>query len=125
MGAYVMDPISSFTDKRGPTAALAAYSATTDWIIDLRGMNDKVVIVKNSGGSALTYTILGSIDSPDYKVPEQDEFVPEWDLTHLGDTVVAPAAMSIQKFSDYYTYLCIRVKGVGGISVIKIAATGN
>ena len=125
MGTYVMDPISSFTDKRGPTTALAAYSATTDWIIDLRGQNDKVVIVKNTGAAALTYTILGSIDSPDYKVPEQTEFVPEWDLTHLGDTVVAPAAMSIQKFPDYYTYILIRVKGVGGIATTKVAATGN
>jgi hypothetical protein len=120
-----MDPISSFTDKRGPTTALAAYSATTDWVIDIRGQNDKVVIVKNTGAGALTYTILGSIDSPDLGLKGQADFIPEWDLTHLGDTVVAPAASSIQKFPDYYTYILIRVKGVGGIATTKIAATGN
>lgn len=117
MGNNVMDPISSFTERHGPIAALAAYDASTSIRIDIRGQNDKVVIVKNTGSSALTFNILGSIDS----VPDAIE----WDLTHLGDTVVAPAGMNAQKFPDYYTYLLIQVKGVGGIATVKIAATGN
>ena len=124
MGNYVMDPISSFTDKRGPITAIATYDVTTDWAIDLRGQNDKVIIVKNTGAAGLTYTILGSIDSPDYGASLTD-FVPEWDLTHVGDTVVAPAGSSILKFPDYYTYILIRIKGVGGIATIKVAAAGN
>lgn len=125
MGNYVLDPISSFTDKRGPITALANYDATTDWVVDLRGQNDKVIVVKNTGAAGLTYTILGSIDSPDFGLQGQSDFVPEWDLTHLADTVVAPAGISIQKFPDYYTYILIRVKGVGGIATVKVAATGN
>jgi hypothetical protein len=125
MGNYVMDPISSFTDRRGPITALAAYDDATSWVIDIRGQNDKVVIVKNTGAGALTYNILGSIDSPDMGLKDQAPFVQEWDLIHLGDTVVAPAGVSIQKFSDYYTYLKVQVKGVGGIATIKVAATGN
>lgn len=119
MGSYIMDPISSFADKKGPITALAAYDDTTSWVIDLRGQNDKVVIVKNSGGAALTYNILGSIDAGDPGVAL------EYDETHLGDTVVAPAAQSVQRFGDYYTYIKIQVKGVGGIATIKVAATGN
>jgi len=125
MGNYVLDPISSFTDKRGPITALAAYDDATSYVIDIRGQNDKVLIVKNTGASSLTFNILGSIDSPDLGLQGQAPFVPEWDLTHLGDTVILTGASSIQKFSDYYTYLKVQVKGVGGIATIKIAATGN
>ena len=125
MGNYTMDPIASFTDKRGPITALAAYDAATSWTIDLRGQNDKVIIVKNTGAASLTYNILGSIDSPDFGLVGQTTFVPEWDLTHVGDTVVLAGASSILKFADYYTYLKIQVKGVGGIATIKVAATGN
>ena len=125
MGNYVLDPISSFTDRRDGIAALAAYDDSTSWVIDIRGQNDKVVIVKNTGAAQLTYTILGSIDSPDLGLQGQADFVPEWDLIHLGDTAVAAGAQDAQKFSDYYTYLKIQVKGVGGIATIKVAATGN
>lgn len=118
MASYVMDPISSFTDKRAGIVATALYADATSWVIDIRGQNDKIIIVKNTGAAALTYNILASIDD------ELDGAL-EWDLVHLGDTVVAPAGMSVQKFSDYYTYLKVQVQGVGGVATIKAAATGN
>lgn len=120
MGNYVLDPISSFAEKHAPITALAAYDNSTSWVIDLRGQNDKVVIVKNIGGSALTFNILGSIDGG-----TSEDGAIEYDETHLGDTVVAPAAQSVQRFADYYTYIKVQVKGVGGIAVIKAASTGN
>jgi hypothetical protein len=118
MGNYTLDPICSFTDRHAPITALAAYDATTSWLIDMRGQNDKIIIVKNTGAAALTFTILGSVDSPDLGAYE-------WDKTILGDTIVAPAGISIQEFSAYWPYILVQVKGVGGIAVIKAAATSN
>ena len=117
MPNYVMDPISSFTRRTGPITALAAYDDTTSVLVDLRGQNDKIIIVKNSGAGALTFNILASADSFPDPV--------EWDITHLGDTVVAPGATNVQMFSAYYPTMIIQVKGVGGIATVKVAATGN
>lgn len=119
MGNYTQDPISSFSQKFDPITALAAYNDSTSLILDIRGMNDKAIIVKNTGAGALTFRILGSIDS------RENGGTLEWDETQLGDTVVAPAAQSAQRFDTYYNYLKIQVKDVGGVAVIKAAATGN
>jgi hypothetical protein len=121
MGVLVMDPLSSFTQRFGPITPLAAYDPTTSITIDVRAQRDKVLLIKNTGGAALTFTILASIDSP----KEEDGYTPEFDIVHLGDTVVAPAGQSLQAFTNYYSMVQIQVKGVGSIAVIKAAGFGN
>ena len=118
MGTYSMDVAASFTEKHGPISALAAYNDSTSVVIDMRSMNDKVVFVKEVGGSAgITFKILASIDSNPDTI--------EYDITHLGDTAVGASGSSLQKFSDLYTFIKIQVKGAGGIAVIKVAGAGN
>lgn len=118
MGTYSLDLFTSFNQRFGPISPLAAYDDTTDVKVDMRSMNDKVVVVKNlSNSTGLTYTILGSIDSS----PEQIE----WDFVETVDTVVAPLARDIKTFSSYYTYILIRIKGAGSSALVKVAATPN
>ena len=121
MGTYIMDVLSSFTEHRGPWTCLAGYDATTSWVIDIRSQRDKTLLIKNTGSAPLTFTILASIDSSH----EEDGHDPEFDIVHLGDTVVANGTQSLQKFSDYYSFIKIQVKGVGGIATIKAAGFGN
>jgi tRNA A58 N-methylase Trm61 len=117
MGNYVADFVTSFTQRYGPITALAAYDDTTSIVVDIRAQNDKVILVKNTGAGGLTYRILASIDSAPDAI--------EYDITHLGDTAVGAAAQNLQKFSDYYTFIKIQVKDVGGVAVVKVAAAGN
>jgi hypothetical protein len=114
MANYVLDPISAFSEKRS-VVLLVAFDATTDQVFPIHGMNDKVLLVKNTTAASMDYEVLGSIDNGE-----------EYDIVEKSVSTVGIAASSLYRFDAYYTHIKIRVRGAGSLpAVIKLAATGN
>jgi hypothetical protein len=113
--------MSSFTDVRGPWAALAAYDPTTSWIIDVRAQKDKTILIKNSGTATLTFQILASIDSSQ----NESGVAPTFDIPFLAPVTVAAGSQSLQQFSNYFSFIQIQIQGVGAIATIKAAGFCN
>jgi hypothetical protein len=119
MATYISDSVTVLSAAYTFAATLDAYDATTDTILDLRGMKEKLVLMKNTGGAnGLTWTILGSVDDG-----------VEYDIVVKADANVALSAQEIFRGSEYYTHWKVRVKSqVAGnpTSVkVKFAAIGT
>lgn len=122
MPSYVMDMLSSFTQRQDNVVPLAAYADATSLVLDVRAQRDKVVVIKNLGANTLNYTILGSIDSP----KEETGQTVEYDLIEVGDTAVLAGQIGSRAFSNYYTYIKISVKAAAATTAtIKVAGYGN
>lgn len=113
-GNYTQDPFETFWDKRGPITALAAYDASTSWVVDIRAQACKTVLVKNSGASPLTWKILASLDNAE-----------EFDYELKAEAPIAAGNQELYAFTVHYTHIKMMVKGVGGIATIKVTASGN
>lgn len=120
---YVLDPISAFGQELEVAAVPVAYSTTAGEFlrIDLRGLNDKTILFKNTGGvNSMDYQILASVDAV------TDPALATYDITHKATTAVGASSQALEKFADYYNFIQIQVKSASGTSAeIKIAATGN
>ena len=100
----VTTPITALTLVPAAITTIDAYDATTDTIVDLRGMKTKGILVQNTGGTnSLTYTILGSYDDG-----------VAYDIVAKTDTAVAHGAQSNTTITDYYSHFQIRVKSTTG-----------
>ena len=111
MGNYVLDLDFCFDQQWKDIVPLATYDATTDTVIQIIGLNQKAVMIKNTGGAALTYSIIASLDRGI-----------EYDLTERADTVVNSAAQDIYRFTEYYTHIKIRLKSAGSTTATIKAA---
>ncbi len=112
MSTRVIDPITclAVTAAYTPTAA---YAAATDTVLDVRGMKEKVVMVK-AATNTVTYTILGSIDDG-----------ANYDITVKADTAVTAGNQDIYRDSVYYTHWKVRVKAAAAATAtVKAAAVG-
>lgn len=113
MPIRISDPVLCGSADYTPAAPLAAYDATTDTVLDIGGLKEKALMVKNSGGAAATYTILGSLNDG-----------LSYDFVVKADTVVNAAALDTYRDSVYYTHWKVRVKGVGSAPKVTIAGIG-
>ena len=104
MSVRVITPITALSVVYSPVVGLNAYDASADAVVDLRGMRDKVVVVKETGGSSgITYTILGSVDDG-----------ASYDLTVKSDTAISAGSLATFRTTDYYTHWTIRAKATSG-----------
>ena len=119
----VLDPISAFGEKLVVAAVPVAFSTDEGEFMDLdiRGMNDKTILFKNTGGAnSMDYQILASVDPVDSPADA------EYDIVHKGSTAVANGAQALEEFPNYYNYIRIQLRSASGTSaVIKAAGTGN
>jgi len=113
-GNYTQDPFETFWDKRGPITALAGYDATTSWSVDIKAQACKSILVKNTGAAGLTWNIIGSLDNGE-----------EFDYTVKADNAIAAGQQEFYSFTTHFTNIKIQVKGIGGIAIIKVTASGN
>ena len=139
MGDFNIPHVTQFTKKK-TIVPLSSYDASTDTIIDVRGMNRKAILVQNTGstGATGTYSILASIDemqpttgvtgAATFEARASARQTPnvDWDITHLGDTGIAPGAQSFVEFTNNYSLLKVRVKNAGiATMVVKAIAATN
>ncbi len=114
MATQTIDAILAADALKAGIVPTAAYATATDYIIDLRGIKEKALLVKNTGANSLTYTILGSLDAG-----------AAYDLVIKGDTVVATVSQDLTRDSTYCTHWKIRVKAAAvTAATIKFAGIG-
>jgi hypothetical protein len=134
--SFVIDHVTHFIKTKDITPGVT-YDASTDMVIDVRGMNRKDILIKNAGATGITYTILASLDDVNlHNTPESfptwDERITqkmtnniEYDVVHTADTALGATSQVILAFTNLYTFLKIRVKspGVTTITIKANAAT--
>ena len=114
MATWTNEAITSFSFVPAPISPLPAYGSTTDTIVDMRGMKEQGLLVKNTGAGSLTYQINGSYD---------DGLT--FDMPIQADTAVAPSAQNQFLGTSYYTHWQIRVKSAATTTAqLKIVALG-
>lgn len=116
MGTRVIDRVTVTSLAPAAITTAAAYGATTDTIVDLRGLKDKALLVKNThAANSLTYTVLGSLNDG-----------VSYDLVIKADTAVAGLAQDLFRNADYVTHWKIRVRDTvaasNGIASLQLAA---
>ncbi|HET6456646.1 MAG TPA: hypothetical protein VFI02_19775 [Armatimonadota bacterium] len=119
---YVMDPISAFGEEREFATLPVAFSLTEGILdLDIRGMNDKAILLKNTGSvNPMDYQILASIDAVTSPADAT------YDITHKASTSVAKSDQAFEEFANYYNFIRIQIKSALGASAeLKVAATGN
>ena len=139
MGSFYLDHCTQLT-KTATVVPLTSYDASTDFFFDVRGMNRKGILIQNVGatGATGTFSVLGSLDdmkldtgntgAATFEARAAARQTPNvaWDITHLGDTTVAPAGQTFAEFSNNYTFVKVRVKSAGDTTmVVKAVASSN
>lgn len=114
MATQHIDHVLAAEKNQAGIVPIAAYDATTDFIVDCRGLNQRALLVLNTGGNSLTYTILGSLDSG-----------AAYDLVIKGDTAVLSAAQDLTRdTTNYCTHWKVRVKAAAATTcTLKFAGT--
>ncbi len=116
MGVRVIQPVQVLSLSPLAITTANAYDAATDTIVDLRGMKDKALLVKNThAANGITYSVLGSLNDGS-----------SYDLTIKADTAVAAVSQDLFRNADYVTHWKIRVKSTvaaaHGTAALQIAA---
>jgi uncharacterized protein YgiM (DUF1202 family) len=114
MSTQHIDPIIAADSLKAGIVPLAAYDATTDYVIDLRGVKEKALLVLNTGANTVVYQVLGSLDAG-----------AAYDLIVKADTNVLTAAQDLFRNSEYCTHWKVRVKAAAAsTATIKFAGLG-
>ena len=103
MGRSKIDHVAAMSLTPAAITTTDAAEDATDFLVDMRGMLDKAVLVKNTGANSLTYSIFGSLNDG-----------ASYDIAVKAETAVGAAAQNLYRDSDYYTHWKIRVRSTGG-----------
>ena len=118
MATRITDAVTSTSIVPVTFTTADAYAANKSVVLDIRGLKEKNVLIKNTGNTnALTWSILGSLDDG-----------ASFDIQVQADTSLAHSAQVLFSSSVYYTHYTIQVKSAGSSSpttaVIKFAGIG-
>ena len=93
----------------------AGYTAATDKVFDAQGMFRKSLLIKNTGATAITCSVVGSMDGGT-----------EYDVVHATGASVSPAGQTLVEFSNGYTHVKLQTKSAGATTVVvKYVASSN
>jgi hypothetical protein len=106
MGNNVLDVDSSFHQLNNVTP-LVAYDASTSIVLDIQGMNNKAILIKNTGGNSLDWRILGSFDGG-----------ATYDLTEKAEVALASTTNELYRFTNDYTHIKIDIKSTAGTTAV-------
>jgi hypothetical protein len=128
MGSYIVGCDSHFIKTRDITPG-TTFSADTDMVLDVRGMNRKDILIKNAGATGIGYTILASLDDENLNHPGLTGTIAEvaaarmvndveYDVVHTAYTTLANAAQVRIAFTDLYTFMKIRTSSPGTTAIV-------
>lgn len=117
MPTRVIDPILAVSLVSDPVTTVDAYGDATSVVLDVQGLKDKALVIKNTGTKTLSWKLLGSIDGG-----------AEYDVTVKAEADVLSAAYEYYRFTDYYTHLKVQLKSKLAANpttvVVKLAGLG-